>query len=249
MRTIITVLTIIIAVLLGGALRADLETIGMKMGLDVLSRPNELFMEINSDIENTGPDPFNRKLQINFSLLWNLIGVGNMQVKYRVYGGTELLPEVTSGCSAWYIWGLHFLPVDQYSASALGYTPFITFSRRYEEKTRLFAGAKYAIGNINFEMKKSEEEGNSTEAGDFGLDFSSIDKIDSAYGEFGFYTGINYQRKSGKEVVVLVGYYPMIKKLYSKLQVASGIFDYGMSLYPDSFLLMHFYINIHINLL
>lgn len=224
-----------------------LNTTAMKAGIDFITKPNDFFMEINTDIENTGTDHSSKNFQFNTSLIWNILTVGNLQLKYRVYKGTEILPEIIPGISYWNIWGLAIIPDDDFSACASGYTPFITFGKKIEENVKFFSGIKYTVGNINLKIKNIEEE-NQEISDSFQLNLASIGNISSTYKEFGIYTGINYLRLSGKEVIVLIGYYPGIKKLYSKIQVSSTIFDYGLSLYPDSMLLLHGYINIHINL-
>lgn len=222
---------------------------GAGLAVDILAKPTDFFMEINSDIENIGSDPFNKRFQFNTSLVWNLLTVANAQIKYRINNdnSSSLVPEFTPGISYWNIWGLSLIPADDATASASGYTPFLTLAKKLKKDTKFFTGCKYAMGSIKLKIKDAETEDVDVSDG-IGLSLNSLGNISSSYNEVGLYAGLNYQRLSGKEVVALIGYYPSIKKLYSKVQISSTIFDYGLSFYPDSAILLHGYINVHFNL-
>ncbi|MDD5067937.1 MAG: hypothetical protein PHF84_12905 [bacterium] len=236
--------TVLVFLFVAGTLLADFETSLMKTGLEFITRPNDFFIELNTDTENLIPTPGQKKFQVNTSLIWDLLTVGNIQVKYRAYKGDSVIPEITPGFSYWNIVGLSFLPAEDVSASAEGYTPFLTLARPMSDDLKFFGGIKYTMGSIKLNIKDIGDSG----SGGTGLDFSNLAQIDSFYQELGIYAGINYLRISGKEVSAIIGYYPGIKKIFSKVQISSTVFDYGLSFFPDSFLLLHGYINIHVNL-
>ncbi|MBN1898271.1 MAG: hypothetical protein JW827_05810 [Spirochaetes bacterium] len=243
------VIVVISLILFTTTLWADIETTLYKTALDLATKPNNLFIEINNDIENTVPNFLSRRFQIHTSILWNLFTVGNGQLRYRINDESGF-PEVTPGISGWYLWGLTFLPEEDFSAKVYGLSPFVTFGKSLERNVKFFIGSKYTYGKIDLNWKSTQDQDTSAVgmADDFGFDLSSLAGISSVYQDVGFYTGITYQRDSGREVSALIGYYPSWKKIYSKIQVSGSLFDYGMSLYPDSYMLLHLYLNLHINI-
>lgn len=226
------------------ALGATLETMLMKTAIDFATKPENFFIELVTDIENSGPTAFDKRFQLNTCLSWDLLTVGNIQAKYRVYPGDSIVPEITPGLMYWNIFGFSFLPEEDVSASAGGFTPFLTLARQFEEDMKFFAGAKYALGKVSLKLMNITD----TDTSGTGLSLASLSSIESSLNQLGVYIGLNYLRPSGKEVLAILGYYPNMKKIYAKVQVSSSIFDYGLSFYPDSFLLLHGYINFHINL-
>lgn len=240
MRKIIILLIILTSV---SYLFASFETTLYKTALEVATRPNELFVEINTDVENTTLVPFNKHFQFSTSLLMNLGTIINGQIKYKVVKESKYVPEITPGFSYWNLLALHLLPKDEFESSASGYTPFLTLGKSLDKDVKIFGGAKLSMGSVNFKLKNIEKSTNG-----ISLDLTSIADFNAPYRELGFFTGINYIRVSGNEVSALIGYYPVMKKIYSKIQVATRTFDYGISLYPDSYLLLHIYWNLHINL-
>lgn len=223
---------------------ASLETSLMKTAIDFATKPENFFMDLATSIENSTPTAFNKRFQLNTSLLWDLITVGNIQAKYRVYPGDSIIPEITPGLMYWNILGLSLLPEEDVSASASGFTPFLTLARQFEEDLKFFAGVKFVIARVDLNIKNIAD----TDTSGTGLSLSSLSSIKAKMNELGVYIGINYLRPSGKEVLALVGYYPDMKKLYAKAQISSTVFDYGLSFYPDSSYLLDVFINIHINL-
>ncbi len=222
---------------------ADFETMLFKTALEIATRPNEVFVEINTDVENTTLVPFDKRFQFSTSLLMDLGTIVNGQIKYKVIEESKYVPEITPGFSYWNILALHLLPKDEFETSASGYTPFLTLGKSLDKDVKIFGGAKISMGSVNLKLKNIEKSTNG-----LSLDLTSIADFKAPYSELGFYTGINYIRVSGNEVSALIGYYPVMKKIYSKIQVATRTFDYGICLYPDSYLLLHIYWNLHFNL-
>ena len=226
----------------------SLEKTAIKKGLDLATNPNDFFLSINNTIENLGTDPFNKRFQLNFSMFWNFLTVGNFQIKYKAYKGSKIMPEIIGGLSYWNIWSLSLISSSDFSASASGFTPFITLGKELKKDLKFFAGAKYSIGNIKVKIQNANEEDSGDMSDSLSFDLSSLASISSTYKEFGIYTGINYLRFSGKEVVALIGYYPGIKKIFTKAQVSSSVFDWGFCIYPDSVLGIDLFWNMHLNL-
>ena len=224
---------------------AGIEGMLVQTGLDILTRPDNFFMEMNTDIEDTGSTFDRENLQLSTSLSWHLGTVANMQARYRACQGPTWISEVYTGISGWYIWGTAFLSEEGQSATIYGYTPFITFSRNVEDNMKFFAGLKYAVGSISFKMKDVYEAAISES---LVMDLSGFSDIDAVYREFALYTGINHLLTSGKEVTAQIGYYPALKKLYSKVQLSGHLYDYGFGLYPEGALSLHFFWNLHINI-
>ncbi len=244
------VLLLIISIMFfgGTSIYANIEDMlmstAMKTGLDLISKPNEFLIEINTDVDETSSSFFYNRVQVHLSLFWNLFGVGNMQVKVNAYNGNKIIPVITPGFSYWNVWALKFIPDDEFSASMSGFTPFITFSKRMKKDLNMFGGVKYAAGSINVSLNNTDNSSDSSDP----FDLSDIANISSTYGELGLYMGLNYTRLSGKEVVAQIGYYPGIKKIFSKLQVSGNVFTWGISLYPDSYMLVHLFWNMNINI-
>lgn len=239
------VLILLCLIFITNSLVANFQSIMIKTALDFITKPNDFFIEINTDIENTGTTFASQKFQVGTSLLWDILSVVNFQSKYKIFDEKEHIPEIIPGISGWYIYGLLFLPKDDLSGSAYGFTPSLTLGKKIEKNVKFFSGIKYSVGSINLKIKNLSDVKISDS---FKLDLTSISDITSIYKEFGLYTGINYLQLSEKEVAMLIGYYPGLKKIYSKIQISSSTFDYGLSLYPDSYLLLHLYLNLHINL-
>lgn len=240
------VIILCIVMMLHTLVYADFQGMLMKTAIDLITKPNEFFIEINTDIENTSPIPFNKRFQIQTAPVWDAMTFLNLQVKYNVIPEAEVIPEITPGLSYWNFIGSTLLPSESLSFSAQGYTPFLTISKEFETDLKLFTGAKYTMGSIKLSLGEDNEEQSASDAVSFNLE--SLANIDSRYNELGFYAGINYLRLDGKDVLGMVGYYPSIKKMYSKIQLTGKIFDHGVSFYPDSFLLFHYYMNIHFSL-
>ncbi len=243
-------LIVFILLFFNNYLQADFQSMAMKAALDIITKPNEFFMEINTDIEDISPNHSDDRGRISFSLFsfpWTVteLAIANIQFKYRALEDTGTWPEITPGLSYWNFWALYLIPKDVFSGSAQGCTPFITISKKFQKNIKLFTGAKYAIGSINLDAREALDSGGS---GSYGMDISSIANVKSIYQEFSFYTGINYLKVGGNEIIAMIGYYPGVKKLYSKVQLSTSSFDYGICMYPDSALFWHAFMNIHIDL-
>ncbi len=241
---LIVILIIVFSVsFLSANITDTLTSAAIKTGLDLISMPNDFLIEINTDVAETSSSFFCNRVQIHLSLFWNIFGVGNIQVKANAYDGDKIIPVITPGFSYWNAWLVKLISDDDFSASMQGFTPFITFSKQMERDIKLFGGVKYAVGFINLALNND-----SSSSDDSIFDFSNIANISSSYGKLGLYMGINYLRLSGKEVVAQIGYYPGMRKIFSKLQVSGKVFTWGISLYPDSYMLVHLFWNMNINI-
>ncbi len=212
-------------------------------GVDVISNPDEFLIEINNDISDTSSSFLYENYQIHFSLLWNFTGFLNAQIKGDIYKGGKYFPLViTPGIS--YYNALIFKVIPEFNISMSGYTPFITFSRKMKKDFKFFGGVKYTAGSLKFSASDEYAE-------NYKLNFVGnidLNNTSTRYGDVGLYMGLNYLRSGGKEIVTQIGYYPSIKKIFSKIQMNGRIFSFGLSFYPDSYMLVHIFFNANINM-
>ncbi|HBE03065.1 MAG TPA: hypothetical protein DC049_11420 [Spirochaetia bacterium] len=198
---------------------------------------------MNTDMESPAPPPFDTRFQFSTEFSWDLITALNMNLKFMVFREKAFWPSITVGLSGWNMAGLYIIPKKYFTGSCWGITPFLTLSRELKSDMRFFLGAKYAMGFLDFQINALA---GMMPGGLF--DISSLSRIKTSYRDFAVFTGLNYLTPREREVTALAGYYLPLRKMYAGVIYSKKNSAFGIMLYPDSFLLVHLFVNLQFSI-
>jgi hypothetical protein len=205
-------------------------------GLKFLDDPGDFFFNLHTDNTDYSPLPQNRHAAVRFNFLPTFMPFtwANLNAKVKVKNDSGYWPQIDLVAEYGNILAMQAIKSSDDSGSGQQVKPLfydysggVTASKRMDENTRLFCGARY--DSVNMDVTFSTP----VVLGAFNMSSLNFRVADTS-----IYMGISHQTGLETFLVAQAGYGFTYKKITSRIMMCNPHVEVGMDIYPEGLLVI-----------
>ncbi len=218
----------------------DFESTMARSAFEFATNPSQFLFEIENDSASYHIHDVNQKFNIQTNLILTGFTVLNVNTSFLLYSDPAKKFKTIFSIGYWNILGLSMIDSDSagFKATADGFVPTFIFSKGINEEVEFFTGLKYSSSKLSIKLDEPlSEEGDDVSS--LGFDLTEVTEIEDKIGEVSVFWGVYSMLPKNKDLNLCVGYQFNTQRIFTKIQLDTKFFTYGLGLYPDSVLFFH----------
>jgi len=218
---------------------ADFKSTLNRSAFEFATNPSQFLFEIENDCTSYYIHGIDNKFNIRTNLILTGFTVLNLNVSYLLFANPITNFKTIFSFSYWNIFGLSMIDSDSagFKASADGYVPTFIFSKGINNEIEFFAGLKYSSNKLLVKLNKPLSE--SGDVSSVGFNLSEITEIKDKVDELSVFWGVYSILPKDRNLNICLGLQFNTQRIFTKVQLDTRYFSYGLGMYPDSVLFFH----------